>query len=364
MRRGTAILSASQAKPVPLSALLSQALVAFIVEFDNEFEHRMPHRTTNHGATPDSPNAPWLVSMVMWSRFMRFIPQDGIALDELQRQLGVTRKSMLVWLTRLGKWWGYVFVDRLNGVVRPTAAGRKAQMVWRSLEATVETRWEERFGTPTIHQLRECLRAISGQLDVELPDSLPILGYGLLTKGPDLEHDLGPHRNPDPSLADLLSRVLLAFALEFEAESEVSLAISANVLRLVENDPVRVRDLPRLSGVSKEAIATALSFLEKRGYAAVTTESPNRIKTLTLAAKGTRARNLYRRLVWDIEERWRTRFGVETVCDLRKSLDQMAVELFRGLEPYPDGWRAAVAKPEALPHYPMILHRGGFPDGS
>jgi hypothetical protein len=38
--------------------------------------------------------------------------------------------------------------------------------------------------------------------------------------------------------------------------------------------------------------------------------------------------------------------------------------LFRGLEPYPDGWRAPVRKAGTLPHYPMVLHRGGFPDGS
>ena len=31
---------------LPLSTLLSQALVAFTIEFDNEFEHQMPHRTT------------------------------------------------------------------------------------------------------------------------------------------------------------------------------------------------------------------------------------------------------------------------------------------------------------------------------
>jgi len=30
---------------LPLTALLSQALAAFIIEFDNQFEHRMPHRT-------------------------------------------------------------------------------------------------------------------------------------------------------------------------------------------------------------------------------------------------------------------------------------------------------------------------------
>jgi hypothetical protein len=38
--------------------------------------------------------------------------------------------------------------------------------------------------------------------------------------------------------------------------------------------------------------------------------------------------------------------------------------LFRGLEPYPDGWRASVPRPEGLPHYPMVTHRGVFPDGS
>lgn len=38
--------------------------------------------------------------------------------------------------------------------------------------------------------------------------------------------------------------------------------------------------------------------------------------------------------------------------------------LFGGLEPYPDNWRAAVRPPLILPHYPMVLHCGGYPDGS
>ena len=38
--------------------------------------------------------------------------------------------------------------------------------------------------------------------------------------------------------------------------------------------------------------------------------------------------------------------------------------LWKGAEPYPDGWRAAVRRPTTLPHYPVISHRGGFPDGS
>jgi hypothetical protein len=57
---------------LPLSALLSQVLVAFIVEFDNEFERQMPHRTSDHGRTQGPGTVPWLVSMAMWSTCLRF----------------------------------------------------------------------------------------------------------------------------------------------------------------------------------------------------------------------------------------------------------------------------------------------------
>jgi hypothetical protein len=60
-----------------LSALLSQALVAFTIELDNEFEHLMPHRTTSHGAPGTVQGAPWLVSMVMWCNCMRLLRPEG-----------------------------------------------------------------------------------------------------------------------------------------------------------------------------------------------------------------------------------------------------------------------------------------------
>jgi hypothetical protein len=41
----------------------------------------------------------------------------------------------------------------------------------------------------------------------------------------------------------LLSQVLLAFALDFERESAVSLAVAANALRVLTGDRVRVREL-------------------------------------------------------------------------------------------------------------------------
>jgi hypothetical protein len=127
-----------------------------------------------------------------------------------------------------------------------------------------------------------------------------------------------------------------------------------------------------LSGVSKEAIATSVSFLEKQGYATVTRETPRgRAKVLVLTAKGRLAKEDYLKQVGIIEERWKKRFGMETVGKLRDALERLTGDataknspLFRGLKPYPDGWRASVPEPEYLPHYPMVSHRGGFPDGS
>ncbi len=357
---------------LPLSTLLSQPLIAFIVEFDNEFEHQVPHRTTNHGATTRSHSVPWLVSMVMWSNFIRFVDEEGTTVRELQHRMQVPAKSVRNWLTRMGKWWGYIAVEP-NGTVLPTPGGRKAMEVWRTLESLIEERWRVRFGENAIDHLREALITLVSQLGIALPDALPILGYGLFTPGPeDVEGSRAAAGSSTGSLASLLSKVLLSFAIEFERESDLSLAISANVLRLTPEEGIEVSDLPRLAGVSKEAIAMALSFLGKRGYALIQARSAgSRGKKLVLTPKGRKAQDRYCRLVWTIEERWQARFGEKAIGRLRELLEQLAGDptlqqspLFRGLEPYPEGWRASVPRPEVLPHYPMVLHRGGFPDGS
>jgi DNA-binding MarR family transcriptional regulator len=363
----------------PLPALLSHALVAFTIEFDNEYERRMPHWTTKQGRGAGTGPAPWLVSLVMWSNCMAFISEAGVAVRELERL--ARTKTNLPGMER----WGYVVVEpdvadrgpkppHSAWLVRPTAAGRKAQEVWRPLFGEIEARWQKRFGKDAIEELRTSLWAVAGQLDIGLPDCLPILGFGLFSKGTEYER-----RAPDEDgsrlalpLPAILSRVLLASALDFENASDLSLAISANVVRVLDEKGVRVRDLPSLTGVSKEAIAVSMSFLTKRGYAVVEAETAGgRAKVGRLTPKGRKAQEAYRRLLDGLEQRWQKRFGRDTVLGLRDSLERLVGEptaelspLFRGLEPYPDGWRASVPRPSTLPHYPMVLHRGGFPDGS
>ena len=140
-------------------------------------------------------------------------------------------------------------------------------------------------------------------------------------------------------------------------------------MRVLDEQGVRVRDLPLLTGVSKEAIRMAMGVLQKKGIAWVETDpAGSRAKVARLTPKGREAQDTYRRLADIIEERWQARFGPHTIRTLRASLERLVGEaspqLFRGLEPHPDGWRASVQKPQTLPHYPMVLHSGGFPDGS
>ncbi len=365
---------------LPLPTLLSHALVAFTIEFDNESEHQLPHRTTNHGSTPGALHAPWLVSLAMWDNCMRFVGKHGVRVGDLE--LLARTKTNLNGMER----WGYVVVEPDPADTRPkpplrdwlisaTPAGRKAQEIWGPLFSTIEKRWEARFGWDKVDELRESLWAVARQIEVELPDCLPILGYGLFSGGPDQKRRAPSVRKEQaaspPHLSALLSRTLLAFAIEFERESDLSLAICANFLRILNEEGVRIRELPRLSGVSKELIKVSLGFLNRNRYIAIAPDPATKgAKLVQLTTKGRKAQDDYRQRLDVIEERWQARFGEGTIHKLRGSLESVVGDasqrspLFHELDPYPEGWRASVRPPDTLPHYPMITHRGGFPDGS
>jgi DNA-binding MarR family transcriptional regulator len=344
-------------QPTPsLPRALSQALIAFTIEFDNEFEHRIEHHTGNK---PGS--GVWLTSMVMWSNFMRVIPADGVALQAVAANGRITNLGGL-------QRWGYISIDPADQTVRLKPGGRRAQQVWRPLAGEIEQRWRERFGDAAIDELR---RALSSVADSALPAYLPVLRYA---DGMRAGHVRGAPGAVAEDLAALLSQPLLSFTLEYEDESDLSLAMSADVVRVLSADGVPVRDLPALSGVSKEAITAAVGFLQGNGYALVEPESDSRAKLVRLTERGLAAQAQHARLAKAVERRWRKRLAGD-FDRLSKALIS-GRQLALGLRPYPDGWRAArnpyrartqavLADPaSALPRYPMVLHRGGYPDGS
>ena len=363
-----------------MSALLSQTLVAYTIEFDNEAEHRLPHRTTDHGVSGQAGGDPttWLVSLVMWENCLRHVTDQPITVGELE-----TRARTGTNLDGMRR-WGYITIDGTAkkihkgrpgpaAVLRATAAGLRAREVYLPLPGLIEQRWRERFGVGQVDRLRESLVAVVSQLDPGLPDCLPILGAALLSRGPDPALPPAGHvEQAGLPLSALLSRVLLSFVLEYEREAGLSLAISANVLRVLGADGTRLRDLPPLTGTSKEAVSWALGILI-REYRAAEEPDPaaSRGKIARLTPGGLHAQRLYHEFLGTIEQRWHERFTGRAIGAIRTSLAALAAApdgalppLFRGLEPYPDNWRAAVRRPAILPHYPMVLHRGGYPDGS
>jgi hypothetical protein len=382
----SAAADASQ-QELPLTALLSQALVAFTIEFDNAAERQIPHKTARHASTP---GGVWLTSMAMWLNCMRYVSTDPITVGELARLARCD--TNLDGMRR----WGYVTLtpDPADTRAKPpahalliaaTARGQRAEQVWQPLTAVIEARWRDRFGTTEIDRLTTILAALADQLGDWLPDCLPILGYGLYSRGggPDTDRYLAPQRSAESQIRDtadarselalpwLLARVLLALAIDFERESSVSLAIAANLLRVLDKQGVSIRNLPILSGVSKEAIAMAAGFAGKR-HLIVTWPDNGRgnSKLARLTPAGLAAQQQYAELVSSLTDRWSERFGAGPIADLRACLQRMVgaggpqSPLFAGLQPDPAGWRAAIRPPSALPHYPMVLHRGGYPDGS
>jgi hypothetical protein len=357
----------------PIATLLSQALVAFTIEFDNEAEHRMPHRTTLQGRVgAEGFPAPWLASMAMALNCTLWLPEEGLSVRELERR--ARTPTNLNGMIR----WGNVRVvppkddprprpPKREWIVRPTKAGLAAQQIYRPLFGVIEERWRERMGGLEVEALRRALEAVVQRLDPGLPDSMPILKYGLVTAAPDKK--LGP---PDPvgldelPLAALMARVLTAFAIEFERESPLPLAISANMLRVLEETPTRVRELPWISGVSKESLSMGMGILRKARLAE--NGKDGTWQTVWLTAAGAAAKAAYASRISELERDWSRRYPIEALLMALEPLvgggtaeDSL---LFGGLTPYPAGWRSMVRQARVLPHFPMVLHRGGYPDGS
>jgi DNA-binding MarR family transcriptional regulator len=342
--------------PPSLPTALSQALIAFTIEFDNEFEHQVEHHTGNRKG-----GGVWLTSMVMWSNFMRLIPADGVPLGAVEANGRITNFGGL-------QRWGYIRVEPADQTVHPEPGGRRAQEVWRPLADEIEERWRERLGDAAVDELRQTLSSVA---DPALPLYLPVLGYA---DGMRAGHVRAAPGAVAEDLAALLSQALLSYTLEYENESALSLAMSANVVRVLSAEGVELRDLPARSGVSKEAITAAVGFLQRNGYAAIEPDPATRSKLVRLTEQGLATQAQHTRLAKAVELRWRKRLGGDFDRLARALVSGRQLAL--GLQPYPDGWRAVrnpyrartqavLADPaSALPRYPMVLHRGGFPDGS
>ncbi len=344
---------------VPLSALLSQAWVAWTIELDNAYEAVAPHRTTR-GARG---RGPWLISSVMWWNCLRHL---GAATRPLTAGELAARSRLGTNLDGMDR-WGYVKIQRprtnnASWLLTLTPAGRRAAEIFARLSVQVDRRWEQRF-TETARLRAALVKAVAG-LDPALPDCLPITGPAGAFRAP---MPAGPAPQPAPgarvpALGALLARLLLAYTLEAEAGTRAGLPFREDLLRLLDERGTKVRDLPVRSGVSREAQDMALGVLQRAGLGEVG-EDPqgSRFKVVRLTPRGGRAREAHIARLRELDAAWAVR-----APGLREVLATLVGggRLSEGLEAPPGSWRAGPPPPQTLPRYPMVLHRGGYPDGS
>jgi DNA-binding MarR family transcriptional regulator len=368
---------------LPLSAQLSAAFVALAIEIDNAAELDIAHRTTAEG--PGGHGAVWLASIAMWFSAIRALSDaDELTVAELRQRTGLD--TNVDGLRR----WGYA---TLNGVGHPldarprpipapssvlhlTARGRDAAAIWAPLPAEIERRWRERFGGTTIDELRSALVAVTQVEKRKLPDYLPILTFGLRAEHPQKPWSTSARSAADAGtdaslpLVSLLARALLSLTLDYEATAQLALPVWANGLRLLSPLPVPVRDLAARAGVGKEAMAMVLKQVEGAGCAETTPVPGGRGKQIGLTSVGQRALSVAEIRVAELNHGWGS--CTESQADaLRAALGPLIGDgtrsgsaLFDGLEPGVANWRVGSRPAEHLPWYPLVLHRGGYPDGS
>jgi hypothetical protein len=340
---------------VTIDVALSQMLVAIVLECDNRYEETASHRTTI--GTGDG--GPWLHSLTMWSDGLRFVPEDGLPAADFPRL------TNLPGLLR----WGYLRQD--GDRLLPRRGTLRACASWPGIVREIEDRWRARCGSAAVDELAAALLPFA---DPELPPAMPVVGFASGMRLPDKDIDAARawSRTVPTDLAAGLARALLAFTLAFEQVSRLSLTLAATVQRVL-GDGLPTKDVPVAAGVSKEGATAALGFLQRQDLAVTATD-----RTSRPTERGRRSADLFPGRLHQIEQRWRDEHGEAAVDRLAAALEALRAD--------EQHWVAAVTPPEAgwrwasryrrqtearredplgrLPWHPMVLHRGGYPDGS
>ena len=313
----------------------------------------------------------------MWANLLRFVGEEGISVQELSRKAGYPPRKVhpdLAGMTR----WRYVTNDganpkspKMNDTIRLTAVGAKAAQTWEPLVAEIEQRWVLRFGHEAVARLKWVLVAIVEGMKRPLPHYFPTLYHRQGMRGP-VPHQ--PECDPPSQLAlpYLASQLHHLFTLEADQQSEISLALRSNVLRVVDTDPIAKKELPSLAGISKEALSMSINYLKKQDLMLEAPSATERGKVVWLTEQGQAEKERYHDIVDSVEQAWREKVSTKVLGDLRAALEPFVVPetagqpspLFQGLEAAPQLWRGQRRKRNVLPYHPMVLYRGGWPDGS
>jgi hypothetical protein len=317
----------------------------------------------------------------MWTNALRLIDEDGLALGELR-----ARARAYCNVGGLER-WGWIQVGdgvtpRREGygtsrglkpetILAPTRAGAYARRLWPRVIEEVEGRWRERFGAARIEALRSVLRTAPNEMPWSPPEVAPSDGFytaviagGHIVAGGDVVASGGIQSDERP-LPALLGQALTARTLELERAPGIrsSLPLAANLLRVLSSGGARKRDLVALTGLSKEGVAMSVSYVLRAKLATETAEG-----VIRLTARGNAALAAHEARSGPDPDDGGLRTALIDVLSQTTALSSGLVPppgCWRGESPYLARTERFIADPlGTLPHHPMILHRGAWPDAS
>lgn len=323
---------------IALPILLSHCLTAFTREYSAV------------SSVTDLPSLP------VWSNMLRVLGQDLIPQTEINKRAIISTRTRKV-VMRECESLGWIETRRRTSgrttvLVKLTDTGvRVNQTAERRIEA-IENRWKT-ANSKLCERLHSALEQIVRGFELEYP--YYITGYGpaddALTGGPYLPAERGPPRIPargeewpvilrdsldDSSnmpMSALLSQALAGFAIEYEMENLGRLGHILSLFRYIGNEGVRLESVRSAGGIT----GNGRSLHERHMNIVLEPGKPtDNSRTVYLAPKARRARDSYSFLVYELESRWRRRYGEEAMNDLRDSLEALSKCWLEGAPDYPN----------------------------
>ncbi len=297
----------------------------------------------------DVPPLPFL------SNLLRVIGPDGEDLKKLPELGNVTERAIRISTQASEKigWIKFEPVRKGLKLTHLTVKGKEAKAAGQRRLAATERAWQKRFGADNVDLLRDSLVQLVSKIDVELPHYPSGYGQGdtSIHGGNHVKGQEGPPRIPSHGtewpvvlredrdavallpLSALLSQALCAFAIDYEASAESSIANLHTIftfLRYVPDEGMSLADAKKLGGVNGTGRSTFerhLLVTVKEGVAYLTDH-------------GKRVRDRYPARVVEVEKDWGSLYGRKVVSSLRKELEKFEQLIDAEMPDYPDvsGW--------------------------
>lgn len=125
-------------------------------------------------------------------------------------------------------------------------------------------------------------------------------------------------------LFDVLVDALHA-ALPAAGFPDIRPAHSINLFRVIDPDGTRPGELARRAGVTPQAMAEFVRYLEGRGYAErVPDPADGRARIIRLTPRGRQASAVAAQVFTDLEARWEQHLGQRPMAQLRHMLGELA----------------------------------------